>query len=144
MGRGVYWMMLVPLVTFSGPSYSQQEGRFIGYNCTLQRSYDVSKGAPTGGPFIGQSFLVERSTGKISGSLFELDSWDGERILDSGSDGQSYKVIYLSPPKVSARLLVVNEYQEGRMKEFVLMDNSTVYAGLCENFRVKWRRITGG
>lgn len=110
----------------------------------LQRSYDVSNGAPMGGPFIGQSFLVERSTGEISGSLFEPDSWDGERVLDSGSDGQSYRVIYPSPPKVSARFLVVNEYREGRMKEFVLMDNSTVYAGLCENIRVKWRRVIGG
>ena len=64
-----------------------------------------------------------------------------ERVLDSEFDAQSYKVIYSSPPKVSARFLVVNEHQEGRMKEFVLMDNSSVYAGLCEVLKVKWRRI---
>lgn len=146
MGRGVFWLMLAPSLALSDPSYSQEfTGKFVGYYCTVQSAYKVDSGvlSPSGlaASFVGHPFLVERSTGQVSGSLFETDSWEGEKILDPGSNTRSYKVIYATPPNVSVRLLVVSEYQEALMKEFVLVDNLNVYSGQCEHKTVKWRRI---
>ena len=145
MGRSIYWMILAPLVVLSGASNSQESGQFIGYNCTVRSAFEVRNGvlspsAPKG-RFVGQSFLVERSTGKIAGSLFEPDRWEVDRVLDFGSDAQSFKVIFVTPKQVRARLLVVDEYQKGVIKEFVLMDNLDMYAGECEHEKLKWRRV---
>lgn len=145
MGRGIYWIMLAPLVALSRISHSQElSGEFIGYSCTMQSAYEVDRGgvspAAQKGSFVGQSFLVERSTGRIDGSLFESDRWEVGSVLDLGSNAQSYKVIFVTPSHISVRLLVVDEYQESPTKEFILMDNSYVYTGLCEHLKVKWRR----
>jgi len=146
MGRRFYWMMLASLVALSGTSHSQEfTGKFTGYYCTVRSAFEVRNGvlspsAPKG-RFVGQSFLVERSTGKIAGSLFEPDRWEVDRVLDFGSDAQSFKVIFVTPKQVRARLLVVDEYQKGVIKEFVLMDNLDMYAGECEHEKLKLRRV---
>ena len=146
MRRRVYWMMVAPLGTLSAASHSQQlSGEFMGYYCTLQSAHQTERGsispAAQKGSLVGQSFLVERSTGRIDGSLFEPDRWEVGKIVDLGSNAQAYKVVFVTPPHVSVRLLVGDEYQEGPLKRFVLMDNAYVYVGLCEHLKVKWRRI---
>jgi hypothetical protein len=146
MGRRIYWMMLGPLVALSGTSHSQEfPDKFKAYICTVRSAYKVDNGvlspSATAGSFIGELFRVERRTGRILGSLFASDSWKGEKVLDPGSNTQSYKVIFVTPPHVSMKLLVVDEYQKGSMKDFVLVNNSDVYAGQCFHAKGKWRRI---
>lgn len=145
LGRGVYLLTLLPLVALSEPSHSEEVIKeMIGYRCTLRSAYEVEGGAQSPAVMarspIGDAFIVERSTGQIIGKSFVSADWE-VKAIEPGSDAQSFKVFFVTPPHVSLRLLVVNEYQQGRMKEFVLMENSTVYTGLCEHSTVKWRRI---
>lgn len=142
MGRRKYWVMIVPLVVLSGPSHSQEvTDEFKAYKCTVQSAYQVDRGglspAEPARSFAGQVFAVDRKTGAIGGALF--DSYGKIRILDPGSNSQSYKVIYRTSPNVSIRMLVVNEYQEGS-KEFILIANSVMYTGHCESLTGTWSR----
>lgn len=136
-------MALASLIVVSAPAQSQDAGEFVGYDCTMRSAFELKDGALSpasmAGSPVGPSFFVERSTGQMIGYSFESADWE-TKFIEPGSNAQSFKVLFATPPHASLRLLVVNEYQEGRMKEFVLMENSTVYAGQCEPETIKWRR----
>jgi hypothetical protein len=83
-------------------------------------------------PITGQEFTVDRITGKIIGKYLESTGYQ-TRVLDSGSDQQSFKMIGTSSPGyLHVLYLQIDEFRKARLKPFVLVDNSLVYSGTCQ------------
>lgn len=108
------------------------------YICGVKVAYSVSDGQlqrhPLASEYEGEVFTVDRQTGDIAGSAFTSANWLGRReVLDYGSKQQSFKLVFVTPPYVSVRLLIVNEFDEGANKQFFLTDNSNSYTGFCHH-----------
>jgi hypothetical protein len=116
----------------------QQANAFSAYKCTIKDAYEVIRG--TLEPhrlgnryYVGGEFVVDHATGKMSGKISSL-GWIGRNeVLDFGSNEQSYISLYISPgPYINVRLLTIQEYREGSVKDFVFTTNGEeVFTGTC-------------
>jgi hypothetical protein len=66
-------------------------------------------------------------------TFFLLRGWTTTQVLDNGSSQQSFKALYLSSPYVHVRVLVVQEFDEGKSKSksFALLDDGDFISGTC-------------
>lgn len=114
------------------PAYSKT------YSCVVQGAYQVEKGAlerhPLANHYVGERFEIDSETGRMTGDGFASTQWMGRKeILDPGSSEQSFKLLFVTPPFVSVRLVTVNEYDPGPMKNFLIMENNSTFTGMCNS-----------
>jgi hypothetical protein len=81
--------------------------------------------------WLAKNFFVDRTNGRIRGDVFSSAGWTTTQVLDNGSSQQSFKALYLSSPYVHVRVLVVQEFDEGKSKSFVLLDDGDFISGTC-------------
>lgn len=124
------------VMAFAKPLQAQ-EG-VSGYQCRVSNAYmlkndDLVK-QPQGNLYtMFGDFVVERATGRMSGSLH---SGGGKAIVfdDAARPRQYYKVAYVSEgpgPYTQARYLAIQVYDSGPSKSFILVDGTSVMAGTC-------------
>jgi hypothetical protein len=112
---------------------------FASYVCTVKNVYALKKEGTLEENAThllvseGSTFVVERKTGRMLGDLSST-GWIGRNeVLDLGSGSQSYKALYVSPPHVHVRLLLIKEYEEGDEKPFLFVEDTDIYTGLCRH-----------
>lgn len=83
---------------------------------------------------IGESFSVDRSTGKVIGSPLSNANFKEVEVIDRGSKESPYKHIATSlQPRVWVQYLTVSEFELGVEKSFWgTEDGSYIYSGLCK------------
>lgn len=113
----------------------QQANAFSAYKCTVKNSYELKRNGMVPHRLsklhINREFVVDQATGRMQGDLSSA-SWIGKNeVLDIGSNEQSYKAIYISPPFVHVRLLQIKEYDRGPIKDFILTEDTEVLTGTC-------------
>ena len=111
-----------------------------GYVCTIAAIQELGMSgefAPHGGAFaalVGKTFSIDRRTGQVVGQPFTTGPGMEIRILDRGSNVDSYKqLIVLPPPNVWVRYLYVREQIKPDRKPFWATDyGNLIYSGSCE------------
>ncbi|MCX7167896.1 MAG: hypothetical protein NTV11_16700 [Rhodocyclales bacterium] len=125
------------IAAFSGPrAYAGP----AGYVCTIAAIQELGMtGAFSahGGAYamlVGKSFSIDRRTGQVSGQPFATGPNMEIRILDHGSDVDSYKqMIVLPPPNVWVKYIYVREQIKADKKPFWATDiGNLIYSGTCE------------
>jgi hypothetical protein len=105
------------------------------YKCTIKNALTTSQGKAVqhglAETMVGKEFFVDRTNGRIRGDVFSSAGWTTTQVLDNGSSQQSFKALYLSSPYVHVRVLVVQEFDEGKSKSFALLDDGDFISGTC-------------
>ena len=85
-------------------------------------------------PRVGQEFAVVKKTGEVIGDV--MDSLKNPKVLASGSNGNSYKVIWVqkSAGKNGAFVdyLSIEEFASGSKKPFGFFSGGLLMTGVCE------------
>ena len=83
---------------------------------------------------IGQKFTVMKKTGDVIGEV--MDSLKNPKVLSSGSDKNSYKVLWEQKSSGKSRAYVdylnIDEFVKGEKKPFGFFSGSLLLTGLCE------------
>jgi hypothetical protein len=75
-------------------------------------------------------FIIDRASGRMLGGTAS-GVWKHE-VWDRGSDQQSFKAIYTSVAGfLHVQLLQIEEYREGAIKPFLLVDGTNIHTGVC-------------
>ena len=119
---------------------SQADAGPAGYVCTIAAIQELGMTgafAAHGGSFaalVGKSFAIDRRTGQVTGQPFATAPDMEIRILDHGSDVDSYKqMIVLPAPNVWVRYIYVREQIKAARKPFWATDyGNLIYSGTCE------------
>lgn len=119
---------------------SQAHAGPAGYVCTIAAIQELGMtGAFSahGGAFamlVGKSFAIDRRTGQVTGQPFSTGPNMEIRILDRGSDVDSYKqLIVLPSPNVWVKYIYVREQIKPDKKPFWATDyGNLIYSGTCE------------
>jgi hypothetical protein len=111
-----------------------------GYVCKILQIQELNtsgelvnhKGAYS--PLVGESFSIERATGKVTGHPFSNNSVKEIRVLNYGSTEHSYHHIAIShPPNIWITYLYVSEHAVGLEKPFWgASDGNKTFSGLCK------------
>ncbi|MCX7155369.1 MAG: hypothetical protein NTW45_02855 [Rhodocyclales bacterium] len=121
-------------------SASEANAGPAGYVCTIAAIQELGMTgtfALHGGAFanlVGKTFSIDRRTGQVVGLPFTTGPNMEIRILDRGSDVDSYKqLIVLPPPNVWVRYIYVREQIKPDRKPFWATDyGNLIYSGTCE------------
>ncbi len=85
-------------------------------------------------PRVGQEFTVIRKTGEVIGDV--MDTLIKPRVIASGSESNSYKVIWIqkSAGKNGAFVdyLSIEEFAKGGKKPFGFFSGGLLLSGICE------------
>ena len=85
-------------------------------------------------PRVGQEFAVVKKTGEVIGDV--MDSLKNPKVLASGSNGNSYKVIWVqqSAGKNGAFVdyLSIDVFAKGSRKPFGFFSGGLLMTGVCE------------
>ncbi|MBU3626971.1 hypothetical protein ICN48_12100 [Polynucleobacter sp. JS-Safj-400b-B2] len=85
-------------------------------------------------PRIGQKFTVMKKTGDVVGDV--MDSLKNPKVLSSGSDKNSYKVLWEQKSSSKSRAYVdylnIDEFAKGMQKPFGFFSGSLLLTGICE------------
>ena len=111
-----------------------------GYVCTIDAIQELGMTgsfAPHGGSYanlVGKTFSIDRRTGQVIGQPFTTGPNMEIRILDRGSNFDSYKqMIVLPPPNVWVRYIYVRAQIKSDRKPFWATDyGNLIYSGTCE------------
>lgn len=84
---------------------------------------------------INQTFVVNRRTGDIAGSI-KNNYVTSPVVLDYGSSENSFKAVTIMKNDITTNIyvLTIEEFEESPKKPFVFLSNSNVYSGTCEHF----------
>ncbi len=85
-------------------------------------------------PRVGQEFAVIKKTGEVVGDV--MDTLKNPKVLASGSNGNSYKVIWVqkSVGKNGAFVdyLSIEDFSSGSKKPFGFFSGGLLMTGICE------------
>jgi len=83
---------------------------------------------------VGKSFSINKDTGKVDGKTFSNKNFKEIRVLDHGSEKNSYKHIAISPPpNILFQYIYVREFVNGPGKPFWGTDDGDkVFSGTCK------------
>lgn len=106
------------------------------YICTVTAFHrladDGNLSSSTEDPIVGKVFTVDRESGKIIGKYISSTGFE-TKVLDSGSEKQSFKVVATNPLGfLHVLYLVIEEFQRELRKPFILFDGTSAYSGTCE------------
>jgi hypothetical protein len=111
-----------------------------GYICTIGEIRELARA----GSFIshkgiysrliGSTFSINRVTGQVIGMPFSTEAYREAKILDHGSQSNSFKLMIIShPPNIWIKYIYVKEFQEGEDKPFWGTDDGDkIYSGICK------------
>ena len=111
-----------------------------GYFCTILEIQELG----TSGKFtthkgvfsqlIGESFSIDRTTGKVIGLPFSNESYKEIRGFDHGSTENGYKHIAIShPPNIWIQYVYVAEHEKKPEKPFWGTDDGNkIFSGICK------------
>jgi hypothetical protein len=138
MKRGI--AILSALVLISGTAIAGND-----YRCTIERLslaggdsgavYDLHKNN-----YVGKQFTVERTSGMMAGAL-KNSYVTKPQVIDMGSKENSFKAVTTmrvdqgTGAGSNVYALNVLEYEQGKMKPFVFLNNEMVFFGHCEHFK---------
>ena len=81
---------------------------------------------------VGTSFLVDRQSGRMTGSVLRNDNAFGTpQIVDHGSSEQAYKVVTVYQPRATLDYLRVEEHVDGPVKPFLFLNGRQLVTGTC-------------
>lgn len=112
-----------------------------GYQCAItsesQLQGDGSLGRPRKDSALGKRFAVDRRTGAMVEPDGEYWSFGGAEpsVIARGNSENSFVSVVTSPARTSgvhAAFLRVQEYEDTKLKPFVLVAGGLVYTGMCE------------
>lgn len=87
-------------------------------------------------PIIGETFVVDRSTGKIHGGWLNTGKLETVNLISSGREGNQFRAVYAGRPPTSATaFLYIKENAETEKKPFMVLDSSfseLTLSGICE------------
>ena len=124
-------LLLLPIASGAGP---------FEYVCTIKQELSVASDGslkPYKNPIeVGNTFAIDRKTGKIIGKPFNNSTAGEVKVLNGGSTKHSFEVLSVSSPtgKVTTDLIAVHEYMKGQEKTFIGVESGTgtVYSGTCK------------
>jgi hypothetical protein len=125
--------MLVIIGSMSGLAQAS------GYKCTIKHSLRLGEDGsaqPHGLAdwYRNKEFIVDRASGRMLG-VISSQVWNHE-VFDSGSNEQSYKSVYTSQGKYRhIDVLQIQEFLEGAIKPFLLMQGTDMFTGTCTHLR---------
>lgn len=123
------FLLLVPAVCTAGP---------FEYVCTIKQELSVTDDGnlkPHKNPIeIGNTFAIDRKTGKIIGRPFNNSTAREVKIITQGDSRRNFEVLSASSPtgKATTDLVIVHEWEKGYEKTFVGLESNTVYSGKCK------------
>ena len=122
-------MLLAPMLCLAGP---------FEYVCAINQEFVVNKDGdlrqykkPIA---VGNSFAIDRRTGRVVGRPFTNTTASKVEIITRGDHARHFEVLSASSPigKATTDLIVVEEWQKGPNKPFVGLSAGTVYSGVCK------------
>jgi hypothetical protein len=148
------WVRLIPVSCWI-PTMSQRalfllSGMLIAphvmafqdnYMCKVKQVVELSDAGTLGEPIspyktlLGQSFLVNRTSGKLDGAVSWLKTSELEQvtIISNGKEKNDFKSISVArPPTSVATYLHIQEVGTGKVKPFYLATGRLIFGGTCE------------
>lgn len=125
----LFFLLLVPAVCAAGP---------FEYVCTVKQELSVTNDGNLKlhkNPIeVGNTFGIDRRTGKIIGRPFSNSTAREVKIITQGDSSRNFEVLSASSPtgKATTDLVIVHEWQKGFEKTFVGLESGTVYSGTCK------------
>lgn len=123
-------LLFIPLTCVAGPT---------DYVCTVKQELYVTDDGnlnPHNKPIeIGNTFAIDRKTGKILGRPFSNSTAREVKVITQGDSTRNFEVLSSSSPtsKATTDLIVVHEWMKGHEKTFVgLSSEGTTYSGTCK------------
>ena len=112
-------------------------GEAAGYKCNIKHSLQLGKDGAAEPRALGDlkiEFVIDRASGRMLGGT-AATVWKYE-VLDYGSSQQSYKVLYTSQAGfLHIQLLQIEEFEDGPVKPFLIVDSTEVHTGTCTHFQ---------
>ncbi len=126
----LFFVLCLPLASGAGPT---------DYVCTIKQELSVTDDGnltPHKKPIeIGNTFAIDRKTGKILGRPFSNSTAREVKVITQGDKTHNFEVLSASSPtaKVTTDLIVVHEWMKSHEKTFVgLSSEGTTYSGTCK------------
>ena len=124
-------LISVGFLIFGGaiPSFADE----ISFRCKVKNEYHLADDGQLVKPerylYIGTSFSVERSTGRITGFAFNNKGDYQMKVIDGGS----FRVFSFAEKRGVAESLAIRACQNGEQKSFIGIDYlETVVTGICD------------
>lgn len=124
------FVLSLPLTSYAGPT---------DYVCIIKQELFVTadgKLTPHKKSIeIGNTFAIDRETGKILGRPFSNSTAREVKIITQGDKTHNFEVLSASSPfaRVTTDLVVVHEWMKTPEKKFIgLSSEGTVYSGTCK------------
>jgi len=119
------------VLMFCGSAEAQN---FSGYKCKIQHSLQLGRDGSPQQPALPEhyrnmEFIIDRTSGRMLGGT--ASEWK-QAVWDRGSDQQSFKAVYTSHAGfVHVQLLQIEEFAQGGVKPFLLVDGTRTHMGTC-------------
>ena len=130
MNRGLLiFLLFVPTVCAAGP---------FEYVCMIKQELSVTNDGnlkPHKNPIeVGNTFGIDRRTGKIIGRPFTNSTAREIEIITQGNSSRNCEVLSASSQtgKATTDLVIVQEWQKGPEKTFIGLSSGAVYSGTCK------------
>lgn len=125
----LFFLLLAPVVCDAGT---------LEYVCTIKQELSLTDDGNLESyknPIeIGNTFGIDRRTGRIIGRPFSNSTAREVKIITQGDSSRNFEVMSASSPtgKATTDLVIVREWQKGHKKSFVGLSSGTVYSGTCK------------
>lgn len=112
-----------------------------GYQCVVSTEAELQGDGALGKPrkisALGKKFAVDRRNGALVEPDGEYWSFGGSSavVLSKGNSENSFVSVTTSPARetgVHATFVRVQEYEQGKLKPFIVVTGGVVYTGVCE------------
>jgi hypothetical protein len=133
----IRFIMFGLLLTVAGGAAAYDDA--AGYKCNIKHSLQLGKDGSARPNALAEQyrkmeFVIDRASGRMLGGTAST-TWRYE-VLDRGSDQQSYKAVYTSQAGfLNIQLLQIEEFQDGPVKPFLLVDGTKVHMGTCTHLQ---------
>ncbi|MGZ0019940.1 hypothetical protein [Nitrosomonas sp. sh817] len=125
----LFFSLLAPVVCDAGP---------LEYVCTIKQELSVTNDGNLKSyenPIeVGNTFGIDRRTGKIIGRPLSNSTAREVKIITQGDSSRNFEVLSASSPtgKATTDLVIVHEWQKDHEKAFIGLSSGTVYSGTCK------------
>ena len=82
---------------------------------------------------VGKDFVVDRTTGRMSGALRNHATNGDPQVIDFGSTKSAYKAVTIYKPFVALDYIYINQFS-GPAKPFIYLTGSITYSGVCSDY----------